>query len=103
MQIVNKVLLDKTNLTYTYFLVCKKCGYSTTVDKRERYEIEASQLPCDLCEKPIPQVIVPVPEPMPNIGLRTPDNVEIKQKQIQTQEKINPVKISKPHKKNRKK
>ena len=95
MQIVNKVLLDKTNLTYTYFLVCKKCGYSTTVDKRERHEIEASQLQCDLCEKPIPQVVMPDPE----VVVPKP---EIKQKQIQIQEKINPVKISKPHKKNRK-
>jgi len=92
MRILNKVLKDSATLTYTYTCVCKHCGFTKDVDKVEKKEIEISQLPCEVCQKPIPQVVMPTPEPVVNIGLRTPDVIE----------KKSPVKKVKPHKKNRK-
>jgi len=58
MLVYNKILKDRKTLTYTYFIKCKKCGYKTTVDYPIRNEISISRLSCDMCEKPIPQVII---------------------------------------------
>ena len=83
MQIVNRILKDKSTLTYTYTCVCKHCGFKKEIVIPRKNEIEIAQTPCDLCEKPIPQVVMPEPVVI---------------KKIQT-----PVKKVKPHKKNRKK
>lgn len=59
MKIVNRVLKDKKTLTYTYSCVCTECGNAITIDKPRKKEIEIAQLPCDKCEKPIPQIVMP--------------------------------------------
>jgi len=87
MKIVNRVLKDKKNLTYTYTCVCRDCGNTITIVKPRKQEIEISQLPCDKCEKPIPQVVIP--------EVITP-------KQVFQPKAKTPVKKVKPTKKNRK-